>query len=1273
MEKLTKTQKFKENREKNNPIEAHHKHFFLFVILTTVAILCVNFINPATFTCNSNNLMTTATGTIGCVINVTDDYDYVFTIDNSNYTEKSLGELISMFHKMDFNRGFMSRTSNISGIPEDELNETIDDYLVDSCDTDNSQCINLSYAFSDASRKEYFSVHYQLTELDSGIDIVNLTDGVSIILDIGTADELELKFRIFGRNLSNSSQTLYCDSLYYDLRNTTDFIEYFIPLSQIDGDCELNFSNIHQISTQFREENIATSDTGSVLIKRVELRKSPTYIIDDWNYYNLDDNDAVSRWVVSTLSSGASYSNPVSNITIVYEGSASMSMRYSLQGQGGAGDYINVRRSTPYTMNISEFDSIGAYFRVHGNNNTKIKFRLEDSGGDDCDSDYVNVLNDSAWHFLNFNISDLSSDCDEEAVKRFGFQLNDISNGVDITDATVNIDKYYLRKNSIFVNLTADWFNTSLTSNRTINWTITLTNSTGSVTSALQQFNVTNNWTYNTSAILLTESLNLINYVNHTINVSEAGDNIYQRASETDLENFRGAIRQIELENYTQASINASLFDYEVVNVTHNLTGESYILLRPQNEINKGWGYVLYNPNFNTPLVMGSPHPREDGHTGLMAINGFLTTDARWLFISSAHRNDRINYEAEPIERFNVFHPLTEGFEEVIDDNIIYFEFHGFSESNHPNYPDVIISNGIGSTGTIYTNLENNLWTESGGLIDGEVYSGGSTYADLKNKYSQWGAYSRSNAQTFISVEIDSGIRNSASLRQDFYDALYDTLYMPITENSQTYNSTTHEGATESFVINITFDSSEFVNINAILNYNGTDYVPTKSQNGDEVIFRRSLSVPQVSGNSNITFQWEVSYGSNYTFYSTKYNQTVKILNIDDCSSYSVEILNFSLKDEELQNELNASLYNTSVMVHVQLYPTGSSSEILNYSQNFSENNNPRICVEDLNSTYDMDVQVFYDGDGYSAEFYHIQDNSLSNSSIPNNINLFDLEDADATKFLITYKNDYFLPVENALIQIQRKYIDEGVFKNVEIPKTDANGQARASFDVDKAVYTIIVTKNGEVLSTFDNIAVICQDSIIGDCDINLNSANTGIDDDDWEIVNNTAFSFSFDKDTRTVSVIFATTDGTTKTYRLNVTKFDRWGNTSVCSDSLTTSSGTLSCIVPDSFGNITIVADFYWGMDSVLLGREIFSIRPDVADVFGRNGSAMLIILMLVFPLIFITSTIGVIIGMIIGLIFGSMLMLYEGVTIFETGSFILYLIVAGALIIWRVVKDLS
>ena len=490
--------------------------------------------------------------------------------------------------------------------------------------------------------------------------------------------------------------------------------------------------------------------------------------------------------------------------------------------------------------------------------------------------------------------------------------------------------------------------------------------------------------------------------------------------------------------------------------------------------------------------------------------------------------------------------------------------------------------------------------------------------------------------------------------------------------NSESYTNSTSEGSIESFSINITFNSSEFTNSDANLYYNNTFYGGTKTGSGDTVIYSVNLTTPDVSSITNIPFNWQIGLNNgSWNYYNTSTNnQSVYSINVDDCSDYSIVMFNFSLKDEETKNLINASAYNTEVEIDLDVYPSGASSPYIQYYNNFTQNNNPRICInESLEGTYELKLIATYSGENYSKEFYNIHDLSFTNSSLEQNIDLFDLKSEDATWFKITYKDASFLPVENALIQVQKKYISDGIFRTVEIPKTDSDGEAGASLEVEDQIYTFIITKDGVVLATFSNKIPECQNPTLRSCEINFNSFSTSIETEDYTTGDDFSYTLTYDKSTRIVQSTYSIPSGSSETVSLNVTMFDSLGTKSVCDDEITSASGTLSCTIPTSFGNSSAIVRINKNGD--LAGYANINLQKSPQDIFGSS---------LVFLGIFMFLTL---IGLGVGdnpLLMGAMLMLGGILAValnlidsggyFGAGATILWLLIAIVIIIVKGVK---
>lgn len=150
--------------------------------------------------------------------------------------------------------------------------------------------------------------------------------------------------------------------------------------------------------------------------------------------------------------------------------------------------------------------------------------------------------------------------------------------------------------------------------------------------------------------------------------------------------------------------------------------------------------------------------------------------------------------------------------------------------------------------------------------------------------------------------------------------------------NSQTYNSTSYETASETFNINITSNNS----LTAVtLDYNGTDYTATKSGN----IWSKTIDIP--TGIQNNSFKWKFTYAGD-TINSGTYYQNVEETVFTLCNAtYTNDFLNITFKDES-----DASAINASIPTSTFEYYLGSGTVTKTYNLiNNTDNNNYLFCA----------------------------------------------------------------------------------------------------------------------------------------------------------------------------------------------------------------------------------------------------------------------------------------------------------------------------------------
>lgn len=542
---------------------------------------------------------------------------------------------------------------------------------------------------------------------------------------------------------------------------------------------------------------------------------------------------------------------------------------------------------------------------------------------------------------------------------------------------------------------------------------------------------------------------------------------------------------------------------------------------------------------------------------------------------------------------------------------------------------------------------------------------------------------------------IDEMSFYNRSINQNEINQLYNNglglSYQNITGSNYTfiseyYNPITYSGSNEIFNLSIQVNNGENLT-SAFFYFNGTSYpaiiqyIPPTS--GDfftmgfgsggtgGYILSKNFTIPKILTLTNVSFNWIMNFQGTGQINSSYHNIIINPIQIDDCSTFNNILLNITLRDEAEQFLINSSVTNSSnngtIEVSLNLFSSDYVNIVGTYFKKFLINP-AKICINAslLNNIYYLDAQIKYSASGYAPEYYNIQKYLLSNTTFNKNIILYELNSSFNTDFLITYKDKNYIPVQGALIIINRKYVSEGVFKISEIPITDIYGQAIAHLDRNGVIYSISVIKNGVLLLYLDNIVVSCQDNLIGKCELNLRENMDSTKLIEYINKDNLNFNIDFNVTSRRITLNFMTTDSSNVNMRMNVSKFDAYMNGTICNSNVIASLGSIICDIPPTYGNATFIINIY--KNEIFVTREIRSIPNNPQSIFGNDGIILTVVLVLTLTLMFIPSYVGTIIGVVIGVIVSSALMIFNGGDVVSFVSPIIWLIVTGIILIWKI-----
>jgi len=461
--------------------------------------------------------------------------------------------------------------------------------------------------------------------------------------------------------------------------------------------------------------------------------------------------------------------------------------------------------------------------------------------------------------------------------------------------------------------------------------------------------------------------------------------------------------------------------------------------------------------------------------------------------------------------------------------------------------------------------------------------------------------------ETCINNQTTIDINNSVNKSLTFYanDTFGNTNVTSVSWNYRLFQEKEEfvaavlEGSSSVFSINFTTNGSDITIGN--LSYNLSGNIGTIVSVGNSFEINRTIIAPAVNSESKESFFWEITQAGTFTFSTDAQNQTVTDFGIDSCLVNTEVLYNFTIVDERTQVKLVGATQNTTGDLNLQIFNFGTNNVVANFSNAYTSNGFS-VCLNDSLSggeEYGIDVEVQYSADDYASEFFHIQNDTLNNADFFTNITLYDLDDTTSEEFSISFKNQNFLAVGDALIQIQRKYISEGIFRTVEIPKTDSEGETIAHLEVQEVVYTFVVVKFGEVLGTFNDVRVDCN-PLLQICKINLNALSSHIETGDFANLEDFSYTLTYDRPSRTIESIYTIPSSSVATVFLNATLLDGLGTSQVCSDQIVSSGGTLTCVVPNSFGNASVFVKL--SKNEVLQGSGTISLKQDPSDIFGAN-----------------------------------------------------------------------
>jgi hypothetical protein len=546
----------------------------------------------------------------------------------------------------------------------------------------------------------------------------------------------------------------------------------------------------------------------------------------------------------------------------------------------------------------------------------------------------------------------------------------------------------------------------------------------------------------------------------------------------------------------------------------------------------------------------------------------------------------------------------------------------------------VSIGGGGASQTSSYGQCYNGTWNRITNLS--YFASGGSGY----------GSYSPSNYLRFFDEDfltgvkavatppgwqICSGLGDECAYGQIYEEAMWWNISeVNFIENSQTFNNITTETSAETFILNITYDTTYYQTSLVNLIYNGTTYSSTTTTSGINTIFTTSLNIPSITGTQqNRSFYWNIALTNltgTYYFNSTFNNQTVNSINLGECTGTTI------------YKALNITAWNEKTLLRVNLFDLKGtltySSSIGGSQKNYSFTNSSiaekDICIN-INGTLYLNGLLEYSNSSFQTKNYYFLDYPVSNATT--NLKLYMLPTTSSTSFIIKVQDTNILPLPNYYVSIFRYDAGNETPYLVQVVKTDLQGQSIAFFETETVDYKFLIyDTNGNLVYTSDKQKIIPQETpytIVFTVGTDLPNPISYLNN-----LTGLTYTLGYDKPTFLVTYTYTDTNTSFVSSQLIVSKSNLTGtDTTICSISKTDTSGVITCdLTGNESGN-------YYATAYITRGSQIFIYRINFeietfSDTAGLLGVLGAFFILLIAGFIFSYNEVASIISLNIGII---------------------------------------
>ena len=248
--------------------------------------------------------------------------------------------------------------------------------------------------------------------------------------------------------------------------------------------------------------------------------------------------------------------------------------------------------------------------------------------------------------------------------------------------------------------------------------------------------------------------------------IPKAGSEGYDVPTSSERKTMAAAFNAIEAGKLSRAASLAGPLKYDVVKYEDTSTGRMYVMLTERHNADgswpHAWGMYVFSPGATSDTTIEVAHPVADWNTEDVGAEVFREADAEDLFVAGAHRDANAGGSADMAHASkSVFQAIHKA---AIEPATKVFQPHGFSQADHPDYGEAVVSAGTAPPTQLAQNVHSDLRNAG---FDARLYDGVS-YSDLGATTNVQGISTRAIGADFVHVETIKPIRDDATRRSLF-------------------------------------------------------------------------------------------------------------------------------------------------------------------------------------------------------------------------------------------------------------------------------------------------------------------------------------------------------------------------------------------------------------------------------------------------------------------------------------------------------------------------